>query len=267
MNLEDTRLSQISHKETISCNSIYVQGLGSAVPWRQKAERGRVMSAARQFETFPSSVSFTLQPAEHPQLKDASAQHAREVRTCDCKGGWPGAHGGGGSRETVHGVPCTGFLRSRPLARAAEPREPGSSRRGASGSSLQAATHLQPQATRRRWQWSLGPSSSVAEVPKPWPLPASPTVADPANLTTLDTAEAPLTTPGATSPSHIASSSGACDQGISDTAKGARHANAPAQDTRDTGSLALKTTEAQEATTGAQGNTSEKAVDSGGRGF
>lgn len=177
---------------------------------------------------------------------------------------------GGGLEHTEEGEagkPCTGFLRSWPLARAAEPREPGSSRRGARGSSLQAATHLQPQATRRRWQWSLGPSSSAAEVPKPWPLPASPTVADPANLTTLDTAEAPLTTPGATAPSHTASNSGACDQGISDTAKGARHANAPAQDTRDTGSLALKTTEAQEATTGAQGNTSEKAVDSGGRGF
>ena len=41
------------------------------------------MSAAGQFETFPLSVPFTLQPAEHPQLKGTSTQHAREFHTCD----------------------------------------------------------------------------------------------------------------------------------------------------------------------------------------
>ena len=150
------------------------------------------MSAAGQFETFPLSVPFTLQPAEHPQLKGTSTQHAREFHTCDWSTGRRGNQGN-----------C-----------ACGSRHPGLlARRGARGSSLQAATHLQPQATRRWWQWSLGSNSSAAEVPKPWPLPACPTVVDPTNLTTLDTAEAPLTIPGATSPSHTASSSTACESG------------------------------------------------------
>lgn len=129
---------------------------------------------------------FALQPAEHPQLKDASAQHTREFHTCDCKRG--------GLEHTEEGKqkPLHRFLPSWPLAQAAV--------EGA-WEQQERRTWLQPPGGNICSPKQPGGGGSGAwdpvlqqlRVPKSWPLPASPTVADPANLTTLDTAEAPLT--------------------------------------------------------------------------
>ena len=154
-----------------------------------------------------------------------------------------GAHGGGGTGETVHVVPAIlafwpGEAHVAPASRRqriCSPKQPGGGGSGAwdpilqqlrcpnPGPYLHAPEWWTPQ-TLQPWTQQRRPSP-VQALPHPHTPPA---VAQPVN------------------------------QGISDMAKGARHANAPGQDIRDTGSLALKTIEAQEATTGAQGNTSEK---------
>lgn len=140
------------------------------------------------------------------------------------------------TEEGEPGKPRAWFLRSWPLARAAEPREPGSrGRRGPRGSSLRRQQHLQPQVTRECRQWRP-PQTSQHRTQQRCPSP-------------FQALLHPHTPTAAAEPEN---------QGTSGMAKGARHADAPGQDTRDTGSLALKTTEAQEATTGAQATDSEK---------
>ena len=167
----------------------------------------------------------------------------REGRTSDRKGGRAGTHRGGGTGETARVVPAV--LASGPGSWAQRTWEPQEGR----------STWLQPQAaaasaatgTRERRQWGLGPERR--------PLPARPTVAAPQTLAgvppTIQALLHPHTPPAAAEP---------VNQGTSGKAKGARHADAPGQDTRDTGSLALKTT-------GAQATPLKKATDSGGRGF
>lgn len=104
MNLGDTRLSQISHKETNTVQFHLCAELRTVSS--MEAEGRMVAEGCRQVETLPLSIPFTLQPAEHPQLKDTSAQHPRECRTSDGKGGWAGTHRGGGTRETARVVPA-----------------------------------------------------------------------------------------------------------------------------------------------------------------
>lgn len=195
------------------------------------------MSAAGQFETFPLSVPFTLQPAEHPQLKGTSTQHAREFHTCDWSTGRRGNQGNcaRGSRILAFWPGEAQVAPASRRQRICSPKQPGGGGSGAwdpilqqlrcpnPGPYLHAPQWWTPQ-TLQHWTQQRRPSPFQA-LRHPHTLPA---VAQPVN------------------------------QGISDMAKGARHANAPGQDIRDTGSLALKTIEAQEATTGARGNTSEK---------
>ena len=193
-----------------------------------KAEGRVVAEWCRQGETLPSSVPFTPQPAGHPQTQ-------RHPRPAPEKAAHPIVKVGGlepteeGDRGNRARGPCGPGL---------WPGQLSAGNLGAAGG----AVHVAPASggpasavtgTRECRQWGLGPERR--------PLPARRTVAAPQTLAgvppTIQALLHPHTPPAAAEP---------VNQGTSGKAKGARHADAPGQDTRDTGSLALKTTEARQ---------------------